>query len=49
MISAYIIDDFTLFREGIKEILKTYDSIYIAGDNTKKIFIPKKLKLLNPI
>ena len=32
MISVYIIDDYKLHREAIKELLKFYEKIYVAGD-----------------
>jgi len=43
MISIFIIDNHTLFREGLKEILKSLASVHIAGDSNKQDALPQKI------
>jgi len=48
MISVFILDDHTLFREGLKGLLKTYDSIHIAGDCGKANASPEQIETCRP-
>lgn len=44
MISIYIIENHTLCREGLKEVLKTYSSVHIAGDSKREDALAKHIK-----